>query len=351
MFGFNFHVRGEEMQRPSDSIVANRDLITKEWMLLDSQSTVHIFRNKELLQDIYQVQEGYGVRCYCNGGYQDTNQRGTLPGVGKVWYNEESLANILSFAKISDKYCITIDTDREQAFLVYVGQSVMRFKRSRMGLYYHDIRWGREKCKQDEVKVYREDDEGDHKKGKHTIMIQTVEKNLEGFTPREVKGARLAMKVMRIIGNPSFKDFETIVRFNMIKNNPLQVDDVTNAKKIWGGNTDKIKGSMVRMTPDAVVVDQDKIPIPKIIKTALEGLVMCADIFFVDTVPFLVLYTRKLSFTMVEMIPNRRLVKTVYPSLLRMLKAYQQRGAKVTVLMTDVEFEGLGEQLYEDQRE
>ncbi len=32
------------------------------------------------------------VRCYCNGGFQDTNQIGEVPGIGMVYYNKKSLA-------------------------------------------------------------------------------------------------------------------------------------------------------------------------------------------------------------------------------------------------------------------
>ena len=141
IFGLNFHVYAKEEAKPSATILANSHLIPNTWLLLDSQSTVHIMKNKDLIQDIYNVGEGRGVRCYCNGGYQDTQEKGVLPGFGKVWYNHTSLANILSFAKVSDRYRITIDTEKEQAFVVHIGDFEMKFIRSDLDLYYHDLEW------------------------------------------------------------------------------------------------------------------------------------------------------------------------------------------------------------------
>ena len=34
------------------------------------------------------------IRCYCNGGFQDTLEAGTLAGVGDVYYNRTSLAKL-----------------------------------------------------------------------------------------------------------------------------------------------------------------------------------------------------------------------------------------------------------------
>ena len=68
----------------SEIILANQGLIPKYWVLLDNQSTVHIFKNKQLLSDIKTVQPCEGIRCYCNGGYQDSTQKGTVHGVGSV---------------------------------------------------------------------------------------------------------------------------------------------------------------------------------------------------------------------------------------------------------------------------
>jgi hypothetical protein len=44
---------------------------------------------------------------------------GDLSNFGEVWYNRESLANILSMAEVRKRNRITMDTDIEQALLVH----------------------------------------------------------------------------------------------------------------------------------------------------------------------------------------------------------------------------------------
>ena len=55
--------------------------INLNWILLDSQSTINIFNNRKLFKYIRTCREDETVRCYCIGGYQDTNQ------IGKVAYH------------------------------------------------------------------------------------------------------------------------------------------------------------------------------------------------------------------------------------------------------------------------
>jgi hypothetical protein len=75
-------------------------LPTKMWILLDNQqSTVKIFYNKALLKkDIRKTTRCMRVRCNA-GRWTVTNLLGRLPGYpGKVWYNPDGIANILSLA-------------------------------------------------------------------------------------------------------------------------------------------------------------------------------------------------------------------------------------------------------------
>ena len=50
------------------------------------------------------------MRCSTNGGSQDSDMIGDLPGYGTVWFNPSSIANILSLARILKTRRVTIDT-------------------------------------------------------------------------------------------------------------------------------------------------------------------------------------------------------------------------------------------------
>jgi hypothetical protein len=59
--------------------------LPRDWILLDNQSTVNVFCNKELLVDVRETDRTMVIRC--NAGVAQTNMMGRLPGyAGEVWY-------------------------------------------------------------------------------------------------------------------------------------------------------------------------------------------------------------------------------------------------------------------------
>jgi len=57
--------------------------ISKEWILLETQSTVSVFNNKQLLTNIRESKET--LHAITNGGYQNSYQIGEFPNLGTVW--------------------------------------------------------------------------------------------------------------------------------------------------------------------------------------------------------------------------------------------------------------------------
>ena len=56
--------------------------VSKDWILLDSQSTVDVFYNACLLRNIRKVNQTLDI--HCNAGVVSTDMVGDLPGYGKV---------------------------------------------------------------------------------------------------------------------------------------------------------------------------------------------------------------------------------------------------------------------------
>jgi len=61
-------------------------------ILLDSQSTISVFNNKDMLTNVRSTP--HVVRAITNGGFQDSNMIGEFPNLGDVYYNPDSIANI-----------------------------------------------------------------------------------------------------------------------------------------------------------------------------------------------------------------------------------------------------------------
>jgi hypothetical protein len=92
-------------------------IIHDTWILLDSQSTVSVFKNSKFLSNIRPSPNK--LRVHTNGGIQFSSQMGTVTNFGDVWFNEESLADILSMAAVQKVCPITMDTSVEPAMHVH----------------------------------------------------------------------------------------------------------------------------------------------------------------------------------------------------------------------------------------
>ena len=76
--------------------------ITNTWILLDSQSTIDVLCDGELLAQIHRT--NITLRIRCNEGMKSTNTRGHMLGYGWVWFY---------------KYRVTFDSAMDNCFHVH----------------------------------------------------------------------------------------------------------------------------------------------------------------------------------------------------------------------------------------
>jgi hypothetical protein len=55
-----------------------------------------------------------------------------------VWYNENSITNIISMKGLTDKFRVTMDSKEELALLVHMPDKIVKFKQFSNGLYVMD---------------------------------------------------------------------------------------------------------------------------------------------------------------------------------------------------------------------
>ena len=130
------------------------------------------------------------------------------------------------------------------------------------------------------------------------LLLNTVSENREGFTQREYEGDRELWRAMHLLGFPSERDFENMVRSNIMVNCPVTFSDVKNAKLIFGPDITSLKGKSVRRNPASIVTDY--VEIPREILESRKELEVSTDIMSINKIPFLVSIRRRLKFTTIE---------------------------------------------------
>ena len=89
----------------------NKGKLDPNWILLDSQSTVDLFCNAALLNNLRVVRTTLKIRC--NAGEMTTNMVGDLNGYGTVWYHKKGIANILSLYRVTTNFHVQFDSQAD----------------------------------------------------------------------------------------------------------------------------------------------------------------------------------------------------------------------------------------------
>ena len=175
----------------NQNILLNQSIdtyINPRWVLLDSESTDHIFCNSELLTDIKTTSNCEYLRLHTSAGFIDTYEKGFF-GNFPVWYNSDCIANVLSLALVSEQFRVTMDTSTDNSFKVHISEEhVITFTRVTPGLYLFDS------------------SNIDLHKLRHAFsFLNTVASNRNLFKQREARKADDAITLNRRI-NHSVKD-------------------------------------------------------------------------------------------------------------------------------------------------
>ena len=282
--------------------------IPASWVLLDSESTVSVFNNPDLLHNIRRSDTH--VTVHTNGGTQVSTLIGDIPNFGTVWYNPSSIANILSLAAVRKVCRITMDTSVAAAFQVHkVDGSLMIFLEYHSGLYFHDTLAPHCTSNQSSATIT------------NYTLVNTVAKNKSLFTRREIKGADQARELYRKIGYPSEKFFQNILSRNLIHNCPITAEDAKQALAIYGPDLATLKGKTTQRSTEHI---PGTIPstLPDYILEFHRDVTLCMDVFFVQGQRFHHTISRNIKFRTGSAIANATKA-TLQENTLAVINAYK----------------------------
>jgi hypothetical protein len=229
-------------------------------VLLDSGSSCSVFCDDSFLTNIQQSE--HTLKAFTNGGSQESTYRGDLGGFFRVWYNPESLINILSWSEVASQFRITTDSAIDDSIFIHIADGItIRFNCINEGIYLLD--------------------ETDLPKLKPLIgytCANVVEHNKLDFTNRELEGANTARSLFKALGMPSYSRYIHAIENNLIQDCPVTISDVRRALHIYGPEMATIKGKTTRKKPISLP-ESTFTPIPKSLLDHHKQITIAIDFF------------------------------------------------------------------------
>ena len=289
--------------------------IPDTWILLDSQSTIDVFSNENLLTGIKKATTTMYIRC--NAGIKSTNLQGHLSGYGWVWYFPDGIANILSLSRVKEKFLVTFNSALDNCFHVHKEGKILKFREAVQRLYYFDTAERHEES---------------------TVLITTADDNKSKFLAYDYSRAKLARSIQCRIGRPSTRSFIHYVENNLIPNCPITSQDFRNAEFIWGPDLGSLKGNTVRSQPLPVRTQSCTILLS--IMQQYWNVSLSADVMKVNGIPFLMTISKHIKFGSagkLDSLDN----KTIISHFRVVVRVYATRGFRVSIILVDNQFESM----------
>ena len=240
-----------------------RVLFSRDDVLLDSQASVNVFCNRELLSNVRQSETKVvlnGVQAKASGVAID--QEGDFLDVGKCYFSREATANILSYAVMVDGgNDVSYDKVNDRFILKPAGsRRVYSFCRKNVsgseGRFYC--------C---HVKTMVQDEPTTYPEPNDHAMIETVENNSTRYTKREIAGANRARLLLTKMGFPSVRNAIDIATRGT--NFDVTARDFAIAEDIYGKDIASMKGKTKKrvsicadITVGAAVVQVEQVVSP-----------------------------------------------------------------------------------------
>ena len=332
------HIRGFSCCMVIAQQIASTNATLKEkmrtWILLDNQSTDHMFCNIALVHDVRAGE--IALDLISNGGVLSTTQTaqfGTFKE--RVWFNQQGVTNILSMSRVKKLgYNASYDEDNDE-FIVRSAKGTIEFPCTQEGLHACQVPF--------------DNPQGTTLAGVHKdrkAILQTVEENKSKFSKRQVQRAETARRLCETVGFGSLRDCQSVVQMNGIKNNPVVLDDIKIMKEMYGDhNVFSLKGKATRTKPK--VVRKDYIDVPSELKYKCQDVELCADIVFIQGLPFLVTISKHIHLITVDALANRK-KKTIAAAFDSAFRIYNDAGFRITHSHCDMEFKCLEDEMMDD---
>ena len=104
---------------------------------MDSDSNTTIFCERKYVTEVWNVKECMEVGTNGNGQLV-SNQRCMILNLGEHWFNKNSMTNIVALKDMTDRYRVTMDSEKEMEMFVHMLDKIVVFKQLDNNLYGMD---------------------------------------------------------------------------------------------------------------------------------------------------------------------------------------------------------------------
>ena len=105
----------------------------KDKVLLDSGATTSIFCNPNYCKYIRNA--SLPIKIQTNSGNMMATRSCHIPELGKAYYSDEGMTNIIGLSQMRKKYRVTYDSQKEPAFHIHMKNKIIKFPETKDGLY------------------------------------------------------------------------------------------------------------------------------------------------------------------------------------------------------------------------
>jgi hypothetical protein len=128
-----------------------------------------------------------------------------------VYFDSRGIANVLSLYRLGQKFKVTYNsTDRGGVFKVFTKAGVIKFALTVKGLHAINLRENPDAA----YLLANDADLAFHS------PVQTVCRNYEGFTKKQVQHTTLACRIMGMISAPTKREYQGLVHQNLFARLP-----------------------------------------------------------------------------------------------------------------------------------
>ena len=176
-------------------------VVNRNWVLLDSQSTIDQVSNPAMLTNIRKAK--IPLKIHCNVGSTCSVLEGNFGSI-TAKHSPYGIANVLLLNGAKQCHRVMYGSkDCGGVFQVHTNEGIVEFKPSAQGLHYYDV--------------------SDASSNIELILVNTVRENFEGYSCHKVEKAKEAQCIQGMIVNPTEREFAGMVHEQLLTNCPVTV--------------------------------------------------------------------------------------------------------------------------------